>query len=120
MKIDILTLFPEMFVPLKESILGRAIKNEKIEINVIDIRDFSTDKHKKCDDYPFGGGAGMVMMPEPIKNAIESIDKEHKALRIYLSPKGKTFTQSEGERLSKLDRKNCAIRYVYRGNNYYF
>ena len=103
MKISILTLFPEMFAPLKESILGRAVKSEKIEINVIDIRDYSTDKHKKCDDYPFGGGAGMVMMPEPIANAINAVDKEHKALRIYLSPKGKTFTQREGERLAKMD-----------------
>ena len=94
MKIDILTLFPEMFAPLKESIIGRAKNAGKIEINVHNIRDYSLDKHKRCDDYPFGGGAGMVMMPQPIASAIEAVDSEHKARRIYMSPKGKTFNQS--------------------------
>ena len=100
MKIDILTLFPEMFVPLRESIIGRAVAGGKIEINVTNIRDFSLDKHKKCDDYPFGGGAGMVMMPQPIASAIEFVDPEHKARRIYLSPKGRTFSQKMLGRLS--------------------
>ncbi len=94
MKIDILTLFPEMFTPLKESIIGRAVDSNKIQINIYNIRDYTENKHKKCDDYPFGGGAGMVMMPQPIASAIDSIDKEHKARRIYMSPKGKTFSQS--------------------------
>ena len=94
MKIDILTLFPEMFAPLYESILGRAQKAGKLEIKVHNIRDYSLDKHKKCDDYPFGGGAGMVMMPQPIYDAINSIDPEHKAHRIFTSPKGRTFSQS--------------------------
>jgi len=94
MRIDILTLFPEMFTPLKESIIGRAVKNSKLELNITDIRDYTENKHKKCDDYPFGGGAGMVMTPQPIGSAIEAIDFEHKAYRIYLSPKGKTFSQS--------------------------
>ena len=94
MKIDILTLFPDMFTPLKESIIGRAVDSNKIQINIYDIRDYANNKHKRCDDYPFGGGAGMVMMPEPIALAIESIDKEHKARRIYMSPKGKPFSQS--------------------------
>ena len=62
MKIDILTLFPEMFTPLRTSIIGRAVANGKAEINVIDIREYTLDKHKKCDDTPFGGGAGMVML----------------------------------------------------------
>lgn len=93
MKIDILTLFPEMFAPLKESIIGRAKNAGKIEINVHNIRDYSLDKHKRCDDYPFGGGAGMVMMAQPIASAIEAVDSEHKARRIYMSPKGKTFNQ---------------------------
>ena len=93
MKIDILTLFPEMFAPLKESIIGRAKNAGKIEINVHNIRDYSLDKHKRCDDYPFGGGAGMVMMAQPIASAIEAIDSEHKARRIYTSPKGKTLNQ---------------------------
>ena len=94
MKIDILTLFPEMFTPLTESIIGRAKNAGKIEINVHDIRDYSLDKHKRCDDYPFGGGAGMVMTPQPIASAIEAVDSEHKARRIYMSPKGKTLNQS--------------------------
>ena len=100
MKIDILTLFPEMFVPLRESIIGRAVAGGKIEINVTNIRDFSLDKHKKCDDYPYGGGAGMVMMAQPIASAIEFVDPEHKARRIYLSPKGRTFSQKMLGRLS--------------------
>lgn len=94
MKIDILTLFPEMFTPLTESIIGRAKNAGKIEINVHDIRNYSLDKHKRCDDYPFGGGAGMVMTPQPIASAIEAVDSEHKARRIYMSPKGKTLNQS--------------------------
>ncbi len=95
MKIDILTLFPEMFAPLSASILGRAQKENKIQINVVNIRDYSEDKHKKCDDYPFGGGAGMVMTPQPIGSAIAVLDPEHKARRIYLSPKGETLRQQK-------------------------
>lgn len=94
MKIDVLTLFPEMFVPLKTSILGRAEAAGKIEINIIDIRNYTLDKHGKCDDAPFGGGAGMVMTPQPIASAIAAVDPDHKAKRIYLSPKGRKFTQS--------------------------
>ena len=93
MRIDILTLFPEMFVPLKESIIGRAKDSGKVQIEIIDIRDYTLDKHKKCDDYPFGGGAGMLMMPQPIADAIEAVDPNHEALRIYTSPKGKRFEQ---------------------------
>ncbi len=95
MKIDILTLFPEMFSALGESILGRAQKAGKIEINAVNIRDFTEDKHLKCDDYPFGGGAGMVMMPQPIGSAIDALDKDRKAHRIYLSPKGETLRQQK-------------------------
>lgn len=93
MKVDILTLFPEMFTPLNESIIGRAVKSGKIEINIYNIRDYSKDKHKNCDDYPFGGGAGMVMTAQPIADAINAIDPEHKAKRIFTSPKGSVFTQ---------------------------
>ena len=93
MKIDILTLFPEMFVPLYTSIVGRAIKNNKIDIKVHDIREYTLDKHKKCDDTPFGGGAGMVMMPQPIADAIKAIDPDHQAHRVFLSPKGRVFNQ---------------------------
>ena len=95
MKIDILTLFPEMFAPLSASILGRAQKENKLQINVVNIRSYTEDKHGKCDDYPFGGGAGMVMTAQPIGSAIEALDPEHKAHRIYLSPKGETFRQQK-------------------------
>ena len=95
MKITILTLFPEMFAPLKESILGRAQNAGKLNISVVNIRDYAENKHSKCDDYPFGGGAGMVMMPQPVGSAIEAVDPDHKARRIYLSPKGQTFKQSK-------------------------
>ncbi len=104
MKIDILTLFPEMFSPLKESIIGRALNSGKLELNVVDIREYTLDKHKKCDDTPFGGGAGMVMMAQPIASCIEAVDPEHKARRIYLSPKGKTFSQSTVLEYSKEER----------------
>lgn len=95
MKIDILTLFPEMFSAVRESILGRAQKAGKIQINVVNLRDYTEDKHLKCDDYPFGGGAGMVMMPQPIGSAIEALDPQHKARRIYMSPKGEVFRQQK-------------------------
>lgn len=102
MKIDILTLFPEMFVPLKTSIIGRATKAGLLEINVIDIRDFSKDKHKKCDDAPFGGGAGMVMTPEPIFDAIQSV-KTNNSFVILTSPRGQTFNQKMCVELSSKD-----------------
>ncbi len=91
-----------MFAPLFESIVGRAVSSGKIEINIIDIREFSKDKHKKCDDAPFGGGAGMVMMAQPIYDAIKSVLKEDSKL-IYLSPKGSIFSQSQAVELSKED-----------------
>ena len=95
MKITVLTLFPEMFAPLFESIIGRAVDAGKLNIEVVNIRDFAENKHKKCDDYPFGGGAGMVMMPQPIGSAINAVDPGHRAHRIYMSPKGATFTQDK-------------------------
>ncbi len=95
MKITILSLFPEMFAPLYESIIGRAVDAGKLNIEVVNIRSFAENKHLKCDDYPFGGGAGMVMMPQPICSAIKAVDPEHKARRIYLSPKGTVFTQDK-------------------------
>ena len=93
MKITILTLFPEMFTPLSTSIVGRAVKEGKLELSVVNIRDYTEDRHLKCDDYPFGGGAGMVMMAQPIGSAIEAVDPDHHARRIYLSPKGRVFRQ---------------------------
>jgi len=104
MRIDILTLFPDMFAPLKESIIGRAQKDGKIEINIHNIRDYTLDKHNKCDDYPFGGGAGMVMMAQPIGSCIDALDPDHKAHRIYMSPKGKTLCQQKVYELLSFER----------------
>ena len=103
MKIDILTLFPDSFVPIKESIIERARQSGKIEINIKNIRDYTKDKHKKCDDYTFGGGPGMLMMPQPIYDAMLSIDGYENAHKIYMSPKGKIFSQSKALELSKYD-----------------
>ena len=80
-----------MFSPLKSSIIGRAVENGILDIRITDIRDYSEDKHHKCDDYPFGGGAGMVMLPQPIYSAVNAVDPKHNSLRIYMSPKGKTL-----------------------------
>lgn len=93
MKIDILTLFPEMFSPLKSSILKRAQDNNLIEINIINFRDFSTNKHGQVDDVPFGGGDGMVLMCQPIFDAINKIKTQNSKI-IYMSPKGKTLKQN--------------------------
>ena len=99
MKIDVLTLFPEMFEPLKASIIGKAIEKNIIEINLINIRDFSKDKHKKVDDTPYGGGAGMVIRPDVVYDAYKSVyDKNAKV--IYLSPQGKVLDQKKVENLS--------------------
>jgi len=101
MKIDILTLFPEMFIPLQTSILERAQKTQKISISIKNIRDFSKDKHKKCDDYTFGGGPGMLMMAQPIYDAIVSIEGYEKAHKVYLSPKGEVFSQKKARFMAK-------------------
>jgi tRNA (guanine37-N1)-methyltransferase len=93
MKISVLTLFPEALNYVRHSILGNAINNNKIEFEAINIRDYSADKHAKCDDYAFGGGSGMVMTPQPIYDCITAVDPEHRAHRIYMSPKGKTLSQ---------------------------
>lgn len=100
MRIDVLTLFPEMFSALDHSILGRATRKGLLDINVVNIRDFSKDKHKKCDDYPFGGGAGMVMMAQPVCDAFDSLGLDGDVMRIYMSPKGKKLTQSLVKELS--------------------
>lgn len=84
-----------MFAPLEGSIIGRAQGSGKLQIEIVNIRDYAENKHSKCDDYPFGGGAGMVMMPQPIGSAINAVDPEHRARRIYLSPKGETFKQDK-------------------------
>ena len=102
MKIDILTLFPEMFDCLNQSILGRAIENNLIEINLINIRDFSKDKHKKVDDTPYGGGAGMVIRPDVVYDAFKSLDSNN-AKTIYMSPQGKVLNQKKVKELSSED-----------------
>lgn len=109
MRIDVLTLFPEMFATLGESIIGRAREKGLIDIRVTDIREFSTDKHKKCDDYPFGGGAGMVMLPQPIFDAVNAVDPDHEALRIYMSPKGKRLDMPLVKSLAGLENKRILL-----------
>lgn len=94
MRIDILTLFPEMFEPLKSSILGKALDKNIFELNLIDIRSFSLDKHKKVDDYVFGGGDGMLMTPQPLYDAIMSV-KDENSYVVYMSPKGTVLTQDK-------------------------
>ena len=101
MKFDVLTLFPEMFVPITESIIGRATKSKILEINLINIRDFSEDKHGHVDDTPYGGGAGMVIKPDVVYRAYNSIEKSEKFKVIYLTPQGKKLNQKKVEELSK-------------------
>lgn len=102
MKIDILTLFPEMLRPmLSGSILGRAVSAGLLDVQLTNIRDYTENKHRCTDDYPFGGGAGMVMFAQPIVDAVRARDPEHRARRIYLSPRGRTLTQSVVEELAQ-------------------
>lgn len=100
MRIDVLTLFPGMFSPLmKESIIGRAVENRIIDISVTDIRDHTVDKHKKTDDEPFGGGAGMLMTADPVFRALEAMETPGRM--IYMSPKGRLLNPALIEELSK-------------------
>lgn len=106
MRIDILTLFPQMCdTVMSESIIGRAREAGKVEINAVDIRDYTLDKHRRVDDKPYGGGMGMVMAPQPIYDCYEALCKEigAKPHLIYLTPQGKTLTQERVKELSKLD-----------------
>lgn len=103
MKIDVLTLFPEMFAPVMgSSILGRAGEKGIIEINTTDIRAYSNDKHNRADDYPFGGGGGMVMMAEPIFGALNAVKARGKKI-IYMSPRGRLLDESKISELAALD-----------------
>ena len=102
MKFEVLTLFPEMFEPLKHSILQRAVNEKYISINLVNIRDFSKDKHKKVDDTPYGGGAGMVMKADVVYDAYKSVKHENSRV-IYLSPQGKKLNQKKVEELSKIE-----------------
>ena len=101
MKIDILTLFPEMFQIFDHSIIGRAIDKGIVDINAHNIRSYSLNKHKKVDDYPYGGGAGMLMTPQPIVDSIRAIQHENKGSVIFLGPRGEKFTQDIAKKLSK-------------------
>lgn len=112
MRFDVLTLFPEMFeAVLGDSIIGRAREKGIIELNFIQIRDFSKDKHKRVDDYPYGGGTGMLMMAEPIYDAYMSVVKklDYKPLTIYMSPQGRVFDQRCASELSKTDSGHIVI-----------
>lgn len=111
MQFDVLTLFPEMFDILNESIIGRAKEKGLINVNLINIRDFSKNKHKKVDDTPYGGGAGMVIQPDVVYDAYKSViknndksgldEKSKKTRVIYMSPQGKKLDQQKVEELSK-------------------
>jgi tRNA (guanine37-N1)-methyltransferase len=89
MKIDVLTLFPKMFEALNAGIFEKAVGKELIKLNLIDFREYSADKHKRVDDYSFGGGSGMLLAPQPIYDAIKETDKDGGAFKIYMSPKGR-------------------------------
>lgn len=104
MHIDVLTLFPEMMEgTLNSSILKRAVEKEQFQYNLINFRDFSTNKHKKVDDYPYGGGAGMVLTPQPIFDAVEHVKKQQKTKPriILMCPQGETYTQQKAEEFAK-------------------
>lgn len=114
MKIDLLTIFPEMFDALNYSILSRAQKTKLLEIKTTNIRDFSLDNNKRCDDYSYGGGAGMIMTPQPLFDAINSVRTE-KSHIIFMSPKGKTLTQKRVEELAKMDKDLVIVCGHYEG-----
>lgn len=107
MRFHIMTLFPDIFNSyMNESIMKRAVEKGIIEVNIYNIRDFSNNKHKKVDDYPFGGGAGMVMTPQPIYDTYKHIIDTHNIKEprvVYLTPKGKTHNQTIASDMSKLD-----------------
>ncbi|MEG0296036.1 MAG: tRNA (guanosine(37)-N1)-methyltransferase TrmD [Clostridium sp.] len=101
MKINILTLFPDMFSVFDHSILGRAKEKDILSFNVVNIRDFTLSKHKKVDDYPYGGGAGLVIGPQPVIDAIRSVKKTSKSKVIFLGPRGRTFNHELAKELAK-------------------
>lgn len=104
MKIKVATLFPEMFDCMHVGIIGKAIEKGLLELNCVNVRDYSEDKHRKTDDYPFGGGAGMVMTVQPLHDCVNSADPAREYKRIYLSPRGKTLDQKKVVELSKEDK----------------
>ncbi len=114
MKIDILTLFPEMFGALNASLLKRAQDNNLLEINIINFRDFSKNKHKKVDDYAFSGGAGMVLTPQPIYDALQSVLTPDSYV-VYMSPKGSVLKQDKVVTLAKTTKHLVIICGHYEG-----
>ena len=101
-----MTLFPEMIkTGLSDSIIGRAIESGSISVNAVDIRDYTLDKHKKVDDYPYGGGAGMLMQAQPVYDCYKALEKQigHRTRVLFMTPQGKTFNQEMAEELSKED-----------------
>ena len=114
MKFDILTLFPEMFEPIKQSVIGRAEKQSLLEINLINIRDFSKDKHKKVDDTVYGGGAGMLIKPDVVYDAYKSV-KSEKSKVIYLTPQGQKLSQNKVEELAKNEKHLILLCGHYEG-----
>ena len=95
MKIDVLTLFPEMFSPVtRDSMIGRAVDRGILDIRLTDIRDFSNNKHNRADDYPFGGGGGMVMMADPVFGAMEHVNARGRRV-IYMSPRGRILDEEK-------------------------
>lgn len=104
MRIDILTLFPEMFTPLQHSIVGRAVKNELLQLNIKNIRDYTGPKHGLTDDKLYGGGAGMVMKPEPLFEAVADLRRSPKARVIITSPAGRLFDQQAAQELSQAEQ----------------
>jgi len=102
-KFNILTLFPEMFKIMNESIIGRAVDAGSVEINTINIRDFANNKHNRVDDYPYGGGAGMVMQAPPVYDAYKSLNLDKSVPVIYMSPQGRRFTQEIAKELAQYE-----------------
>lgn len=100
-KIDILTLFPEMFQVFNHSIIGKAREKGIVEINAVNIRDYTKNKHKKVDEYPYGGGAGMVMSAQPIVDCVKAVKQNNKGKVIFLGPRGKTFNQDMAKQLAE-------------------
>lgn len=105
MRFDVLTLFPEMInEACSHSIMKRALDSDVIEVNAINPRDYTLDKHKKVDDTPYGGGAGMVLMAQPYVDAYESIEKQDNSITLMMTPQGETFDNNMGRKLAKYDQ----------------
>ncbi|ABK43031.1 tRNA (Guanine37-N(1)-) methyltransferase [Magnetococcus marinus MC-1] len=100
MRFSILTLFPEMFAPLQASILGRGQKSGRLDLNLVQIRDFATDRHQNVDDTPFGGGPGMVLKPDILSHALRATLQGETAHVVYMSPQGSRFDQATAQRLA--------------------